>query len=832
MEKLFLAILNMSLTASILVIVAMVIRIFLKKAPRWISCVLWGMVAFRLVCPISLESMFSLVPSSQPIPQEIMVMEEPQLNTGIPVVNSAINPIITEHLAPSPIETVNPLQFFVFIASRVWIIGALILLGYAIISYHLLYRKVRGAIVYEGKIKLCDYIETTFILGIVNPYIYIPSGLSQEQFVHVIAHEKAHLKRLDHFWKPLGFLILTIHWFNPLVWLAYIMLCKDIEIACDERVIRDMKRASAASYAQTLLECSQERRFILMCPLAFGEVSVKERIKHVLNFKKPAFWVITIALISCIVIAICFLTNPKEDEHIPGNDTHEELSIDSTEEEMENNEFESSNLSAADEKLHNDQEEEVNGWSDLRRAINQAIIQRGQQILQTAPGVASLYEAVSFVELERMVTDGTTEEIYLAGMAMLMYANTTEYGIEETAAFHMPIALRFEVVDGIYVLREYWEPGEGTDYDKAVREKFGEDTAEIALNPKTTVYQQTMECYEQIKCLSGLNPDVVIGKLLDTICSGSTSSATSDYINAWPIEYRELIYYGRYTLNYRKQYYEGKKDLKAAVLEEACKQIQEILGSQVVFEGVIVENTIESLVPVILVEKYPSDSPAIPYEKVLFELPKEMAFWEEKVGTRVRIVCHDSFLETLPAQGDIISIEEVTTNRLHPVTGEIIREESAPDAGQKVTDDITELLGFEIFLPQNERWIQSVESKIVGDNAVEITYYDGIAKTNCTLFVIKQEEPYDFKVSLTETDTTNWLGATRAGEYVDIKAMQTIDSKQFYVSWQHAGYSFTIYGDAPGTGRAGNLDPICKTAVYIVQNLNHMNKCIELVPIQ
>lgn len=670
MEKLFLTIFNMSLTASIILLVTMLIRVFLKKAPRWISCVLWGMVAFRLICPFSLESVFSLVPSAEPIPQEIMVMDEPQLSTGIPVVNQAINPIITQHFAPSMVETVNPMQITVFIASKVWLIGALILFGYAVISYFLLYKKVRGSISFEGRVKLCDYIESPFILGILNPYIYVPSGLPEEQCVHVIAHEKAHLKRLDHLWKPLGFLILTIHWFNPLVWVAYILLCKDIEIACDEKVIRDMERANATSYAQTLLECSQERRFILMCPLAFGEVSVKERIKHVLNFKKPAFWVIMVALVSCIVIAVCFLTNPKKEANSIEINEGTNVEIGQTNEvenDISGNEQADAQEIESQEKVDSDTE-----TNDLGVAIKQVVLKHGAEYAPSA--TSSKYKVASFIELGRITTDGTIEEFWLYGVAMYMEANASETGIEVGSSSHVPVVLGFKVVDEKYVLTEYWEPGEGAYYAESIREKFPDDIVEQAIDTQATVKQQTIDCYDQIIRQSGMNPDVVIGKLLDRICSGDTSSGTSDYIKAWPIEYRELIYYGRYTLNYKNQYFNGKQDLKAAVLEEACKQIQESIGSQIVFEGTIVENMIESLVPVILVEKYPSDNPIIPYDKVMFELPKEMAFWEEKVGTRVRIVCHDSFLESMPAQGDIISIEEVTTKRVHPITNEEITQ--------------------------------------------------------------------------------------------------------------------------------------------------------------
>lgn len=312
MEKVFLEVLNMSLASSVLILVVCIARLLLKKAPKWISCVLWGLVAVRLICPVSIESALSLLPSAEPVPADIAMMRKPSIDSGISAVNQVINPVIERNFTPTPIASANPLQIVLFMFSIVWITGIVALGLYAIISYALLYRKVRGSITFKDNIKQCDYIETPFIFGIVRPSIYIPSGITQEQFYHVIAHEKAHLKRLDHVWKPLGFLALVIHWFNPLVWVSYVMLCKDIEIACDEKVISDMNKKNAISYSQTLLECSVGRKNILMCPLAFGEVSVKERVKHVLHYKKPGRLIACIALIACVVVAMCFLTNPKE----------------------------------------------------------------------------------------------------------------------------------------------------------------------------------------------------------------------------------------------------------------------------------------------------------------------------------------------------------------------------------------------------------------------------------------------------------------------------------------------------------------------------------------
>lgn len=338
MEKIFLEILNMSLSGSLLIFVVLIVRFLLKKAPKWISCVFWGLVAVRLLCPFSIESAISLLPSAKPVPTDIAMMPKPAIDSGIPAINLVVNPVIERNFTPAPVASANPLQIINFVAARIWIMGIIVLFIYAIVSYGLLYKKVRSSITVEENIRLCDYIETPFILGVIRPRIYLPSGVSEEQFYHVIAHEKAHLKRLDHIWKPLGFLVLVIHWFNPLVWVSYVLLCKDMEMACDEKVISDLDKKSAASYSQSLLECSVGRRNILVYPLAFGEVSVKERIKHVLNYKRPRFWIICVAIIACIVVAVCFLTNPKhvdvieeqivesnESENVSGTDANDDV---------------------------------------------------------------------------------------------------------------------------------------------------------------------------------------------------------------------------------------------------------------------------------------------------------------------------------------------------------------------------------------------------------------------------------------------------------------------------------------------------------------------------
>ena len=312
MTEIFLKILNMSISACWLILAVLVLRILLKKAPKWTFVLLWGIVAVRLLCPFSIESAMSLIPSAETISPEIMMDPEPTIHTGISTINSAVNPVISEAFAPTPGASINPLQIWIPVLAGIWAAGIVILFGYTAVSYWLLRRKVATAVLLKDNIFQSENVSSPFVLGIVRPKIYLPFQMDEQDLGHVIAHEQAHIRRRDHWWKPFGFLLLTIYWFNPLMWLAYVLLCRDIELACDEKVIKELGNEQRADYSQALLSCSVNRRMIAACPLSFGEVGVKERVKSVLNYKKPAFWIIVAAIIICAVVAVCFLTDPAK----------------------------------------------------------------------------------------------------------------------------------------------------------------------------------------------------------------------------------------------------------------------------------------------------------------------------------------------------------------------------------------------------------------------------------------------------------------------------------------------------------------------------------------
>lgn len=312
MENAFLTVFNSSVSSCWMILAVILLRFLLiNKVPKWSFCVLWGLVALRLACPISLESALSLIPSAQTVDPQILYSAAPEIHSGISRVDSALNPVIQETLSPVTYSGANPVQTAVFSASVVWLGGLSVLLVYGIVSYFAVRRRIAEATRLQGNILECAAVSSPFVLGFLRPRIYLPLGMDPQEADCVIAHERAHIRRGDHWTKPLGFLLLAVHWFNPLAWLAYLLFCRDLELACDERVIRTMDRKQRQTYALTLLACGVDKKRIAACPLAFGETNIKERIKSVVNYKKPTFWILLTSLLCCAVITVCFLTNPK-----------------------------------------------------------------------------------------------------------------------------------------------------------------------------------------------------------------------------------------------------------------------------------------------------------------------------------------------------------------------------------------------------------------------------------------------------------------------------------------------------------------------------------------
>ena len=862
MNELFLKIINMSISASWLVLVVLLLRLLFKKALKWVNVLLWGIVAVRLICPFSFESALSLIPSAETISPTIMMDQTPSVHTGIPVINSVINPVIGESFAPAPGVSANPLQIWIPILAIIWIIGVAVLLLYTAVSYWRLRGKVSEAVVLRDNIYQSENVGSPFVLGIIKPKVYLPYKMDVQDLGHVVAHEQAHIRRKDHWWKPLGFLLLTIHWFNPLMWLAYVLLCRDIELACDEKVIKELGNEQRADYTQALVACSVNRRMIAACPLAFGEVGVKERVKSVMNYKKPAFWIVVVAVIACVVVAVCFLTNPvgfqfdeethtivsanhfdmrnvddavavemntaqiselssrlagvkntkKSDEYggfTPGyqisalleDGTYIRISgysfSDNDMVDIEWNgeryvvsdeDFQNylsricvgGDVSAADNAvagktyvyegegimgnfaitLYNDgtftyyegmassyigvgsweqdgdtitltddghggyglvnhfkidgddlafveqdsanfvyvkvkngekfhctgevfkQNDGADGsvqimpsqklslndvimlsqkghdltWSDfeqyqyietgsglyirvyetnemyelwigggspdsdpmyiylaladdidtridirdggvtefigadhsevlLANAINEAILAENKP---SKPD--GLYHCASFVLLDQQELRGTpavgsSDHIKLVtvyGLALHQGFGYSGGTFHEAAGSHIAVAITFEIIDGKYVLKEYWTPRDGSYYVQDIRDKFPDEVEDEALDTQKYILAQKQECYDQGVRYGGVDTYSAVEYLFEVIeSSPATSSRPADYIDAHPIEYRELMYYGDYTLQYifSKFHLEGNQTglrghLMRAVLDDIAPEAQ------------------------------------------------------------------------------------------------------------------------------------------------------------------------------------------------------------------------------------------------------------------
>lgn len=313
MDDVFLKLVNLSISASWLILAVLVLRVVLKKAPKWVMPLLWGVVALRLVCLFSIESALSLIPSAETIPSEIVT------ETREPVLyEQATLDIVTNPTLPSAAEVPvgvsrQQAQVDFNIYSVLWLAGMAALLVHALVSAGKLKRKLATAILLRDNIYESEFVDSPFVFGVVKPNIYLPMHMDEGTAAYVIAHERAHLAHRDHWWKVLGYLVLALHWFNPLVWVAYILFCRDIELACDEKVVRGLDGAARADYSQALLSCAAPKRAVAACPLAFGEGNIKMRVKSALHYKKPAFWVAAAAVLAVVIMAVCFLTNPRSE---------------------------------------------------------------------------------------------------------------------------------------------------------------------------------------------------------------------------------------------------------------------------------------------------------------------------------------------------------------------------------------------------------------------------------------------------------------------------------------------------------------------------------------
>ena len=478
MSAVFLKILNMSISASWIAAIVLVLRLCLKRAPKWWNVLLWGLVAVRLMLPFSIESTLSLLPRAE-------VVSPARIAPSVP--GEAAPAIGGTAAIASGAE--NPLPIWTILA-WVWLFGVLALFLYTAVSTLCLRHQVREAVRLRGNIYESEQVASPFVLGLFRPKIYLPYHMEPRDRQHVLAHEQAHLRRGDQLWKPLGFLLLTIHWFNPLMWLSYAMLCRDIELACDEKVIRDLGCAQRADYMQALVSCSVNRRRIAACPLAFGETGVKERVKSVMNYKKPALWVILLAVALCVVLAGCFLTDPKDANPDSTADT-----ASSSEEAVPDA------ADAAPEEAPVSTEETTLDSADT---------------VDTTPGEldpASLNEMIGKAVLEHYADTVQDGHIHVESHAILAQDDNggmltvyllvlqETYSVDgETLTLengsYVPTAITFSTAASGDSPLEYWEPSDGS-YTDDIRTKFPADAADEALNDQDYIEDLKAECYLQ-----------------------------------------------------------------------------------------------------------------------------------------------------------------------------------------------------------------------------------------------------------------------------------------------------------------------------------------------
>lgn len=546
MEAMFLQLVNLSITAGWLVLAVLALRLLLRRAPKSILCAMWGLVALRLLCPVSIESPLSLIPAAKTLPETALTAAQPEIYSGVAVIDRVVNPVLTNTLTAAPGESVNPAQVLAGMLPWIWLLGMVGMLGYALFTTLRLRRRISTAVRLEQGVKQSEYVKTPFVLGLIHPTIYLPFHMESADAVHVLAHERAHIRRGDPWWKMLGFVLLAIYWFHPLMWVAYFFLCRDMEAACDEAVIRDLSQEERQGYAAALLRLSAAVPGLHACPLAFGEVGVKTRIKGVINYKKPGFWIVTVAVLAAIVVAVCFLTSP-EAEKTP------EITLPPAENAETVQPQEQPEAPVVAEEIEETQEtQETEPESDpLEAAVTAAIIQRGEPAFENNTVRTAAFQCFDQEEVAVDSDPPQPNQLTLYGNALYLGFSVEDGILHQTEGSNIPVAITFSCEEEGYELVEYWQPGDGTDYAPDIRAKFPAEAAELALGDQPYLLEQFQLCYAQAVEESGVDPDVAIEAYLQELASEpSTSSNPQDYLEANPVAHRELTYYGAYTVAY------------------------------------------------------------------------------------------------------------------------------------------------------------------------------------------------------------------------------------------------------------------------------------------
>lgn len=627
MSEVFLKVLNMSITAGYVILFILFFRLLLKKAPKNLSYVLWSVAAFRLVVPYSFKSILSLLPiNSNVIPQDIAYSQNPGINSGI----ESIDLFVSRSL-PSPVvgASVNPLQVYSYIGSYIWILGLILFLLYGIVSVLLLKIKLKDAKEIEENVFEADNLKTPFLFGAISPKIYLPTGLGEDETRYILLHEINHVKRKDHLVKVFAFVILAVHWFNPLVWIAFILMSTDMELSCDQRVLATAEGNIKKPYANTLLTLAAKGNVLRAGPLAFGEGNMKDRIKNVLNHKKPSLWIIVLALLLTVVVSIGLIADPKEKELNENSVSYEIIKIVNGKEVHELDPvyaedivmgymLSSSRLPGFDISLLNEYylihaayeegivsdyyaffyegnavvqgvdgyycrvdnellkkltvfDVSINMMNEITVSdyISKAILEENTDRHSNDDYATTAYSVLETVEKDNIV------EVY--AMVLYMEFEFDGGGFDQSRGSHMPVAMTFEKKKtGEYVLVDYWRPMDGSYYAPTIEERFPPQIYQEALDTQKYIVSHMQSCYEQVVEYAEVDTEHVIGKLFNEIMSSPAyMSDYTAYINEHIYEYRELIYYGKYTLGYCFDLFEkgDQSGLKGHIMASVLRDI-------------------------------------------------------------------------------------------------------------------------------------------------------------------------------------------------------------------------------------------------------------------
>lgn len=565
---------NMSVTAGVTILFVLALRFLLRRAPKRFSYLLWGIVLFRLLCPAS----FSLPTGFS----ALGLVNAPVTETGRAAfftgaayvqypssaqdagdlagnVQGAGNRSgSAEGAGKAAQRMASPFRIPYAAWAAVWLSGMFLFAVYQIVSALRLRRLLACSLCVRDNLYLADDISAPFVAGVWKPRIYLPSGLDENEWKYVVPHEQCHIRRHDHIIKPVAVLCLALHWFNPLVWLAFALAIKDMEMSCDEAVMRGMDGDARAAYAASILRLTAGRKFFAAsATLAFGESGTKSRIKNIMRYKKPAFLTVVLASAACAAGAVFLLADPAAAEAEPkaqGQTAQkQEMSGQGTEETPETK----NEAARADRK---DIEEQ---------ALIDAVM--GQETWSFPEPYD--FTCCSFMQLKRVQKASGRVTFY--GWALRQVYRFSEDGIEEVSGSHTPVAVTFQVNGRDYQLLEYWMPRDGSYFAPDVRAKFPADIAADGLDSQKFILGQIQNCYAQAVAYGKLDTDAILEKLLHRVCSApKESSNPQDYIDANLIDYREMLYYGNYTLRYcQSRLAKGQAGLEGEIMERLCEEL-------------------------------------------------------------------------------------------------------------------------------------------------------------------------------------------------------------------------------------------------------------------